>query len=143
MGSDCEPTQDFFLKHVDEDLNITGIVEWQMSRFVPHREAFGLSLVSADMDALCNGGVSISLDDFLLGSAHAKRGGGLGGSMVNGRERRFFWELGMERRWENALPSANAILKAFGIKEEWAGWREHALKEYQDDERLQTLLSPS
>src|SRR5690606_16988540 len=51
-----DPEDRFFLKHVDdkgdhimvdEDLNITGIIDWQMARIVPRREAFALSLVSA------------------------------------------------------------------------------------------------
>jgi aminoglycoside phosphotransferase (APT) family kinase protein len=49
--------QQFFLKHVDDvghhllvddDLNITGIIDWQMARAVPPREAFGPSLVTVD-----------------------------------------------------------------------------------------------
>lgn len=86
VEADGVPAEDSSLKHVDdkgdhllegEDLNITGIIDWQMTRFVPRREVFRPSLVSADMNALCNGGVSVSLDNFLLGTAHAKRGGGL------------------------------------------------------------------
>jgi hypothetical protein len=41
---------------VDEQLNITGIIEWQMARVVPRQETFGPSLVTADMNALYNGG---------------------------------------------------------------------------------------
>ena len=57
-------TERFYLKHVDdkgdhilvdEQLNITGIIDWQMARIVPRHEAFGASLVTADMNALCNG----------------------------------------------------------------------------------------
>ncbi|KAJ0161066.1 hypothetical protein CTA2_6835 [Colletotrichum tanaceti] len=59
--SEPEPERIFFLKHVDDkgdhllvddDLNITGVIDWQMARVVPRREAFALSLVSADMRAL-------------------------------------------------------------------------------------------
>lgn len=51
-----ETTEQFYLKHVDDkgghlmvddDLNITGIIDWQMARVVPAREAFGPSLVTA------------------------------------------------------------------------------------------------
>jgi hypothetical protein len=56
----------FFLKHVydkgdhlivDKYLNIISIIDWQMARIVPRREAFAASLVSADRRALCNGNV--------------------------------------------------------------------------------------
>lgn len=57
-------TERFYLKHVDdkgdhilvdEQLNITGIIDWQIARIVPRHEAFRPSLVTADMNALCNG----------------------------------------------------------------------------------------
>lgn len=73
----------FFLKHVDdkgdhlmvdEDLNITGIIDWQMARVVPRREAFALSLVSADMRALCDRHVSLSEDDIALSNALREKG---------------------------------------------------------------------
>ncbi|KAK7701484.1 hypothetical protein SLS64_010228 [Diaporthe eres] len=71
----CDPEDGFYLKHVDdkgdhllvdEDLNITGIIDWQMARVVPRGEAFGLSLVSADMRALCDGDVSLSAEDIAV-----------------------------------------------------------------------------
>lgn len=57
--------EQFSLKHVDdkgdhllidEDFSIAGAIDWQMARLVPRREAFGPSLVTADMNALCWGG---------------------------------------------------------------------------------------
>lgn len=58
------PTETFYLKHVDDkgdrlmvddDLNITGVIDWQMARTVPEIEAFGPSLVTADMSAIYSG----------------------------------------------------------------------------------------
>jgi hypothetical protein len=55
-----EVEERFYLKHVDdkgdyllvdEELNITGIINWQMARIVPRREAFGPSLVTAGLKA--------------------------------------------------------------------------------------------
>lgn len=57
----------YFLKHiddkgdhilVDEDLNIPGIIDWEMALLVHYREAFSLSFVSGDMRALCSGNAS-------------------------------------------------------------------------------------
>ncbi|KAK4072086.1 hypothetical protein Trihar35433_4150 [Trichoderma harzianum] len=59
---------------VDDDLHITGIIDWQMARVVPRREAFGPSLVTADMDALCTGKVSLSADDVALTDALRQKG---------------------------------------------------------------------
>lgn len=53
-----ETTEQFYVKHVDDkgdhlmvddELNIIGIIDWQMARVVPASEAFGPSLVTAVM----------------------------------------------------------------------------------------------
>lgn len=65
----------FFLKHVDDkgdhilidgEYNITGIIDWQFSRFVPASEAFGPSLFTAELNKLCGGETGLSQDDRLL-----------------------------------------------------------------------------
>ncbi|KAI9835894.1 MAG: hypothetical protein M1819_001792 [Sarea resinae] len=75
--------QKFYLKHVDdkgdhllvdEQLNITGVIDWQMARIVPPREAFGPSLVTADMNALCDGKLSLSPNDIVLADMLRRRG---------------------------------------------------------------------
>ncbi|RMZ81076.1 hypothetical protein DV738_g2395, partial [Chaetothyriales sp. CBS 135597] len=149
--SDSESEQ-FFLKHVDdkgdhlmvdENLNITGIIDWQMARVVPRREAFALSLVSADMRALCEGNVSLSTQDVALRNALREKEEGVGrlaSHMGDEKVRRFFWGLGLEPEWAYALPLANAILQVFGVEQGWGEWRELALKRYEGDERLKALL---
>ncbi|KAI1204925.1 uncharacterized protein F4807DRAFT_300500 [Annulohypoxylon truncatum] len=142
-------SDEFFLKHVDdkgdhlmvdEDLNITGIIDWQMARIVPRREAFALSLVSADMRALCEGNVSLSTKDVALSKALREKGLGLASHMEDEKVRRFFWGLGLESKWDYALPLANAILQVFGVEQGWDEWRELALKQYEGDERLKALV---
>ena len=73
-----EGAETFFLKHIDntgdhllvgKDLNITVIIDWKMARIVPAREAFGPSLVTADMGSIYNGKVSLSKDDEVLAAA--------------------------------------------------------------------------
>lgn len=101
--SDAE--DEFFLKHVDDkgdhllvdkDLNITGIIDWQMARIVPRREAFGLSLVSADMGAFCDGKVALGQKDIALSTAMREKGPGLANQTGDEKVRRFFWGLGLE-----------------------------------------------
>lgn len=146
----ADSEDEFFLKHVDDkgdhllvdqDLNITGVIDWQMARVVPRREAFALSLVSADMNALCGGHVSLSKEDVALGSALREKGSGLARYTGDEKVRRFFWGLGLEPEWACALPLANAILRIFGVEEGWDEWKEGALKRYERDERLRALVS--
>lgn len=81
---------------VDEKLNITGIIDWQMARVVPMREAFGPSLITADMNSLCNGQVMLSVDDAALASILEKKDlPDLAGCMADEKVRRFFWGLAL------------------------------------------------
>lgn len=139
----------FFLKHVDDkgdhlmvdkDLNITGIIDWQMARIVPRQEAFALSLVSADMSALCDGNVSLSKEDIALRNALREKRPELASYMGDEKVRRFFWGLGLEPKWAYALPLANAILAVFGVECGWDEWKEIALKRYERDVRLKALV---
>ena len=146
-------TERFYLKHVDDkgdhilvdkQLNITGIIDWQMARIVPRHEAFGPSLVTADMNALCNGKFSLSPSDLVLADMLRRRGlSDLASNMTDEKVRRYFWGLALEPEWTYALPLANAILKAFGVMEGWSQWKESALKEYETDERLKLLIGRS
>lgn len=150
-GNTC-PEQ-FFLKHVgdegnhllvDDNLNITGIIDWQMARVVPRREAFGPSLITADMARLSRGQVSLSTDDILLASALRERGLVATHSslvVLDEKVRRFFWGLAMQEKWFDALPLAQAILKVFGVNTPWTDWEKMALEKYKNDKRLQQLIT--
>lgn len=147
---ESEETERFYLKHVDdkgdhllvdEELNITGIIDWQMARLVPPREAFGPSLVTADMHALCRGQVSLSANDLALADLLRRRGFSAASNMTDEKARRYFWGLGIEPEWKYALPLAQAILEVFGVRDGWERWRERALREYGDDERLNGLIA--
>jgi hypothetical protein len=148
-----QTTESFYLKHVDdkgdhilvdEQLNITGIIDWQMARIVPWHEAFGPSLVTADMNALCDGKASLSPNDLVLADMLRERGlSDLVSDTANEKVRRYFWGLALEPKWENALPLANGILKAFGVIEDWQVWKESALNDYESDGRLKSLIDCS
>jgi hypothetical protein len=73
----------FYLKHVDDkgdhllidnDYNVTGIIDWQFARVVPACEAFGPSLVTADLGELYSGKASLSEDDKTLFKALKLKG---------------------------------------------------------------------
>ncbi|KAJ5778495.1 hypothetical protein N7520_001741 [Penicillium odoratum] len=62
----------FFLKHVDdkgdhllvdENFNITSIIDWQFARAVPASEAFGPSYITADLMSLYGSNTGVTGDD--------------------------------------------------------------------------------
>jgi len=125
---------------VEKDMNITGIIDRQMARIVPRREAFALSLVSADMHALCDGIVSLSANDIAFSNALQEESKELARYTNDEKARRFFWGPGLESEWTNALPLANAILQVFGIEIGWDEWSKVAMVRHDDDERLKALV---
>lgn len=150
-----QTTEKFYLNHiddkgdhmlVDEHLNITGIIDWQMARVVPRSEAFGPSLVTANLGTLYSEKSSTGPDDIFLSDIMRTKGlpDDLAYSMGwNEKVRRFFWGLGLLSEWEHSLPMANGVLRASGVHKSWPEWKVLALKEYESDERLKTLLSRS
>ncbi|KAK4039240.1 hypothetical protein C8A01DRAFT_47264 [Parachaetomium inaequale] len=142
--------QQFFMKHVDDvghhllvddDLNITGIIDWQMARAVPPREAFGPSLVTVDCSTMIRGPVGLTVRDVAVADALRERGSPeLARWSCDEKARRFFWGLGLEDEWSYSLAEAQAILEAFGVHQDWAAWRTMALKRYsKTDKRLRRL----
>ncbi|KAI7972005.1 hypothetical protein EIK77_003098 [Talaromyces pinophilus] len=78
-----EQQQQFFIKHVedkgdhlliDDDYNVTGIIDWQFVRVVPATEAFGPSYVTADLGSLYSSSTGLSADDRLLAGALRSQG---------------------------------------------------------------------
>lgn len=148
----------FFLKHmddkgdhilVDDDYNITGIIDWTFARAVPAFEAFGPSLLTADLDDLFNGKAGRSLMDNIMTEAlqscatttHL-------GRMMDGPDlvRRFSFGLGMGMNlsWDEASSLFKGVIStATGIdlrEMDWEVWYQNRLHEWADDSRLQTLL---
>ena len=92
------------------------------------------------MGAIYDGHVSLSENDVALNKALNERGSRLLGYTGDEKVRRFFWGLGLESRWENALPLATAILRVFRFEGGWDEWKEAALKQHEGDERLQDII---
>lgn len=112
----------FFLKHVDDkgdhllvddDFNITGIIDWQFARVVPAAEEFGPSYLTADLMALYSSNTGLTDDDRLLAQTLTARGYGQLASFAAGDEE--------TRRLHNGLSSglikdkARAVLKGMVI----------------------------
>lgn len=79
-----EATEQLYLKNVDDkgdhlmvddELNIIGIIYWQMVRVVPADEAFGPSLATAEMAGIYNGMSSLTVHDLALARFLKAKGG--------------------------------------------------------------------
>ncbi|KAI0863577.1 hypothetical protein F4860DRAFT_68268 [Xylaria cubensis] len=117
-------TEAFFLKHVDdkgdhilvdENYTITAIIDWQFARFVPACEAFGPSLVTADLSNLYNprgSSAGLSVDDKFLAECFARKGRKDLEELVGGNElvRRFHFGLASGLRRDEVLGMIGAVI---------------------------------
>ena len=150
---DFDTAEQVYLKHVDDkgdhlmvddDLNIVGIIDWQMTRVVPTSEAIGPSLVTAYMDYIYDGMSSFTLHDQIL--AHflrAKREDDL--ATIRGQKerlRRFFFGLDDDILWDGTLLLVGGIWDAFGIDRntDWELWKANMLERNIQDKRLKGIL---
>jgi hypothetical protein len=123
---------------VDDDF-----MYWQQARVVPRREAFGASLVTVELEQMCRPGkLTLSARDKVLADALEKRGSPELARLMRGeRARRFFWGLGSEHTWDLALPAAEAMLDAVGVRQGWEEWKMKTLRQYaRTDVRLRRLM---
>ncbi|CAK7230644.1 hypothetical protein SEUCBS140593_007655 [Sporothrix eucalyptigena] len=141
--SEALPLQGFFLKHVDdkgdhilvdEDFNITGIIDWQFARFVPFVEAFGPSLFTADMGNLYGGKVGLSADDKFMATLLRKICGEAAASTE--LTRRFHFGLASGLSKDQVLSMLGAVLRLLNIDHknvsEWAA--EEWIKAKEDND---------
>lgn len=144
-------TGPFFLKHVDDkgdhillddDYNITGIIDWTFARVVPAYEAFGPSLITADNNALFDGEVGLSREDEVmhrqleaLGSTH--------NFLQSDEVRRLLLGpgMGLGPSQEEAIPLFEAIISTFekGLTLDCTQWRVTTVNALEDDVRLKAL----
>ncbi|KAJ5105455.1 hypothetical protein NUU61_002802 [Penicillium alfredii] len=147
-----DTTEQFYLKHVDDkgdhlmvddELNIIGIIDWQMARVVPASEAFGPSLVTAEMGDIYDGMSSLTAHDQALACfLRAKGAEDLADIMgKDERLRRFFFGLDVDFPWEETLPLIRGIWTAFGIEKNtyWEVWKRDMLEKHAHDGRLKHI----
>lgn len=146
-------TEHFYLKHVDDkgdhlmvddELNITGVIDWQMARVVPASEAFGPSLVTAEMGDLYDGVSSLTIHDHALARILKAKGAGDLARIMSRDERlrRFFFGLDVDLPWDETLLLTRGIWAAFGVDEEtdWEAWKVDMLEQYRHDGRLKQVI---
>ncbi|KAK4974038.1 hypothetical protein LTR28_010656 [Elasticomyces elasticus] len=144
----------FYLKHMDEkgdhilvddNFNITGIIDWSCARTVPAYEAFGPFLVTADMDDIFNGRARLSEQDRLLGQALQAENSSLAQfaqSPDKVRRLTFALGMGMNLSWAEALDVFKGIIATVNgtiADFEWETWRKNRMAQWADDTRLTAL----
>ncbi|KAI0389220.1 hypothetical protein F5Y17DRAFT_141186 [Xylariaceae sp. FL0594] len=147
----------FYLKHVDakgdhilvdDEYNITAIIDWQFAPFVPATEAFDPSLFTADMGALYAGRASGLSDDDRLLATHLSRKGrddlaalAAGGSDGNDLVRRFHFGLASGLTRDETLDMIGAVLFLLdGGKDQQLSRAE--IEEWVEEQWLQAVADP-
>ena len=148
-----ETGEQFYIKHVDDkgdhlmvddELNIVGIIDWQMARVVPASEAFGPSLVTAEMSDIYNGLSSLTTHDRALARFLKAKGEDDLADMMSKDERlrRFFFGLDVDFPWDETLLLIRGIWAAFGMDRNtnWKAWKTGMLEQHIHDERLKKII---
>ncbi|KAI0428478.1 hypothetical protein F5Y09DRAFT_357673 [Xylaria sp. FL1042] len=140
----------FFLKHVDdkgdhilvdENYNITAIIDWQFARFVPACEAFGPSLFTADLGDLYNpSSTGLSADDISLANCLEQKGRGDLAAFARGSDlaRRFHFGLASGLSRSEALRMIGAVLSLLDdeiTEDKLESWTENKWDQAVDDPR--------
>lgn len=156
----------FYLKHmddkgdhilVDDDFNVTGIIDWTFARTVPIYEAFGPSLFTAEMNDIYGGKAGLAEQDKRFHKVIQGKSTDLAkyaGSPDIVRCLTFALGMGLDLPWDEALNLFKAILKttttgattatATNVSDgeiEWKKWRSDRMVEWANDKRLAELCA--
>lgn len=143
----------FFLKHVDdkgdhllvdEDYNITAIIDWQFARFVPACEAFGPSLITADLSKLYSPLAGMNADDSYIAQSLKRKGREDLAGFASGGElaRRFHFGLASGLSRSEVLGMIEAVLSLLDGKAPEKGlgeWTENWWGQMAADPRLEKV----
>ena len=146
----------FFLKHfddkgdhimVDEDFNITGIIDWEWASVEPKALAFSSPCMLRPVGDFYDGSNVLSPEEVELASIYERRGRNDMADLVrNGRkmQRLTFFLGGLseeQKEFETLFQGLRAAWADDGSPpSSYQTWKEEALKKYEGDEQLQGLL---
>lgn len=147
--------QEFYLKHaddkgdhilVDEQYNITGIVDWEWAHTYPLEAAFNSPIAFFSVATFYSGCNDLSDDErFFAQSLEDKGSIDLAQAVRNGRLlHRFAFCCNYDLTdWDGFLGLFKGLrdVAAVDASLEWDDWKTIALKRYEDDKGLQALLS--
>lgn len=155
------PTQNdnglFFLKHaddkgdhilVDEEYNITAIVDWEWAHTAPEALAFNSPIGFLPVGEFYDGVNTLAEEEEWFAEIFEKKDKpSLANAVRNGRlQHRFAFCCGYDfSDWDGFLGLFEGLRKAVKADQglTWDEWKRVALKRYKDDEGLKLLLSRS
>ncbi|KAK9859641.1 hypothetical protein MYU51_013817 [Penicillium brevicompactum] len=144
----------FYLKHADEkgdqilvdnDFNITGIIDWEWAQIDSKSAAFNSPIVLLPVADFYEGADYIGGDELYFAECLEEKGhSDLGEIVRNGRLlHRIQFCCGYDLDdWDGFIGLFFGLLKILGIEgdSQWETWRAGALEGYRDDDQLQQLL---
>ena len=146
----------FYLKHadekgdqilVDDDYNITGIIDWEWAYTAPPAHAFNSPIVLLPVGEFYEGVNTLGADEVTFADMLEEKDKGgskeLAGYVCNGRaQHRFTFCCGYDLvDWSGFLGLFRGLRDAVGVDAglEWEAWREVAMERYGCDEGLKML----
>lgn len=146
--------QKYYLKHaddkgdhimVDDDFNITGIIDWEWAHSAPPAHAFKSPILLLPVADFYNGDNDLGNDEIVFARLFEEKGRrDLAGFVWNSRiQHRFSFCCGYDLAdWSGFLGLflglRNAVKVDAGL--DWEDWKAVALRRYQEDAGLQSLL---
>ncbi|KAJ0423286.1 hypothetical protein BJY00DRAFT_310416 [Aspergillus carlsbadensis] len=145
----------FYLKHaddkgdhilVDEEFNITGIIDWEWAHTASPAHAFNSPIGFLPVGEFYRGKNNLGSGEVIFARLLAEKGhGDLARFVRDGRlQHRFAFCCGYDLAdWEGFLGLFRGLRDAVGVDEglEWDEWKAVALQRYNDDSGLQMLLA--
>ena len=130
---------------VDDQFNVTGIIDWSFARTLPACDTFGPSLLTVDLGEVLRGGTGLSAKDELFASCLDSRCPKLSRFMRSpDTSRRFIFSLGvgMSPTLKETIAMFKATVETLAGHSisNWANWREEQFQRWAGDEALQRLL---
>ncbi|KAF9504731.1 hypothetical protein BS47DRAFT_1322553 [Hydnum rufescens UP504] len=141
----------YYLKHmddkgdhilVDDDFNITGIVDWEWAQTAPKSEAFAAPMFLLDVGSYYDGKNELSEGEELFASMLEGKGHReLAQFVRRGRvEHRWASCLGGDAGFSDSLRAMFSGLRGSLRRDrDWDGWRKRSLKKYANDKGLKLL----
>ncbi|KAH6710933.1 hypothetical protein BKA61DRAFT_634442 [Leptodontidium sp. MPI-SDFR-AT-0119] len=151
----AQGSRKFYLKHaddkgdhilVDDDFNITGIIDWEWAYTTSEALAFNSPIVLLPAGEFYNGVNDLGDYEITFARLLEEKGSpDLADFVRKGRlQHRFAFCCGYDLAdWAGFLGLFRGLRDAVGVDEglDWDSWKTAALNRYKDDERLQILLS--